>query len=337
MLSAMLMFALALQSASAQDPAAERAVDEHGGWKTVLAPGTLGRNAEIVPVEGGFAFSSRSFEDSTWFFDSDWALYDPYADAWSPMTGSPYSSFMVSIHDESLAHHRLEERLPKESTEVQIVDDGTHAVFIQHEYWHPGLYNWGMSIIDLSTYEITELTYWGGSAQPQKLVRDFPDENLLVAGDLLIWLDGGEVQKHWLDDYILTSEFRDFYLASFSPDMRFWLIGAETVPRPGYVTNAGLLYDRATGEYDVLFVGDWGIPSDQRSVWLDSSAVLINRRSYLLHVDAETGEQKRLLEEELASLTEINPFIWQYLSNDGQRFMVRHYHDGDLLLHKTFA
>lgn len=108
-------------------------------------------------------------------------------------------------------------------------------------------------------------------------MRDFPEESLIIGGDALVWLEGDEVQKQWMDDYIVTSELSDLGLVSISPDKRFWLLGADTV-QSDYLTDAGLLYDRMTGEYDILFVGDWGIPSNQRSVWLDNSTVLINRR-----------------------------------------------------------
>ena len=333
---AMLIFALALQSGSAQEPAAERACQQFCGWTTVLPPGTLRRNPEIVPVEAGFAVSAASFEDPAWYFDSDWVVYNPETDSWSPLMHSPYSSVMVSIHDESLAHHRLADRLPEESTEVQIVNGGTHAVFIQHVYWDPDLYNWEMSIIDLSTYEITELSNWGGFGQPQKLVRDVPEENLLIAGDMLVWLDGGEVRIHWLDDYILTGEFRNLYLASTSPDMRFWLIGAETVPRPGYVTNASLLYDRMTGEYDILFAGDWGIPSYQRTLWLDNHTLLIHRSDHLLFVDAESREQTKLMEAELEALSRSNVYTWRHLSTDWRWLLAELYNDGGLLIHKVY-
>ena len=243
---------------------------------------------------------------------------------------------MVSIHDESLAYHRLADRLPEESTEVQIVNGGTHAVFIQHMYWNPELYYWGMSIIDLSTYEITELSYWGGFGQPQELVQDFPDENLIITGDLLVWLDGGEVQKHWLDDYILTSEFRNLYLPSISPDMRFWLIVAETVPRPGVMTDAGLLYDRMTGEYDLLFVGSWGIHSDQRTLWLDNRTLLIHWSNHLLIVDAESGEQSKFMEAELEALDQLNLYTWRHLSTDWRWLLAELYNDGGLLIHKVY-
>lgn len=82
MLSALLLLALASQLASAQEHAAELADIHLAGWITVLEAGTLGRLADIVPVDGGFAVSA--------------------------------------------------EHLPEESTEVQIVNAGTHAVFIQY-------------------------------------------------------------------------------------------------------------------------------------------------------------------------------------------------------------
>ena len=334
LLLAALLIALALHAVSAQDPAAELADQDFGGWKTVLEPGTLGRNPDIVPVEGGFAVSAESFADPTWFFDSEWVLYDPESDTWLPLMHSPYSTVMVSIQDERIAHHKLADHLPAESTEVQIVNEGTHAVFIQHPGWNPSHFVWGIGIINLSTYEITKLTYWGGSGQPQELVRDFPDEDLIIGSDVLVRLDGDELRKQWMDDYIVTSEFSDLWLVSISPDKRYWLLGADTV-QSGYFTDAGLLYDRMTGEYDVPFVGNWEIPSYQRSVWLDSRTVLISRRDYLLHVDAETGEKKRLLEDELATITDTNPSIWQYLSSNGQWFMIWLYHEGALLLREV--
>ena len=336
LLLAALLFALALHAVSAQDPAAERA--EHGfrGWKTVLEPGTLGRNPDIVPVEGGFAVSAESFADPTWIFDSEWVLYDPDTDTWSPLMQSPYSTVMVSIHDESVAHHQLANHLPEESTDVQLVNGGTHAVFIQHPGWNPSHYVWGIGIIDLSTYKITKLTYWGGSGQPQKLVRDFPEENLIIGGDVLVWLDGDEVQKQWLDDYIVSSEFSDLGAVSISPDKRFWLLGADTIVRPDYLTDAGLLYDRETGELTALFAGDWGIPSYQRSVWLDSRTLLINRRGHLLLVDAESGEQTKLMEAELLALHRVNPYNWHHLSTDWQWLVAELYNDGGLLIHKVY-
>ena len=334
---AALLFALAIQAVNAQIPAAERAVDEGGGWKTVLESGTLGRNAEIVPVRGGFAVSAESFEDPTWFFDSDWVLYDPDTDTWSPMSESPYSSVMVSIRDESLAHHRLAERLPKESTEAQIVNGGAHAVFLQYPGWNPGHYKWGMSIIDLSSYEITELTYWRGGDGPRQLVRDFPEENVIIANDLLVWMDGREVQKHWLEDCLETSEFTDPRLVSMSPDNRFWLLRAEYVDTDsGYANDAGLLLDLMTGNHKVLFVGIWEIPSSQHSVWLDNGSLLINRRDDLLLVDAVSGEQTKLMEAELEALDQLNLYTWRHLSTDWRWLLAELYNEGSLLIHKVY-
>ena len=60
----MLMFALVLQSASAQEPAAEIAVHLLDGWETVLPSGTLQPQPDIIAVDGGFALAASLFRGS---------------------------------------------------------------------------------------------------------------------------------------------------------------------------------------------------------------------------------------------------------------------------------
>ena len=153
LLLAALLFAVTWQAVNAQDPVAERAVEKFDGWKTVLEAGTLSYDsASIVPVDGGFAVWTLSFKDQSRFSGLDWVLFEPATGAWSAMKQEPYSSVLVDIHDDQIARFQLANYLPEETVDAQIVNEGTHAVFLQHAGWNTFHHQYEFNIIDLSTY-----------------------------------------------------------------------------------------------------------------------------------------------------------------------------------------
>ena len=329
-----LLFALIAQVASAQEPAAEYADRSLAGWITILEAGTLYHSASIVPVDSGFAVWALSFKDQSRFSGSDWVLYAPETGTWSPMTQSPYSSVMVNIHDEQIAHFRLANYLPEETVEVQIVNDGTHAVFLQRAGLNAHHHPYEFNIIDLSTYVITPLSLWCGRKAPRKMVWDFPEENLIIACGLLVWLEGDEVHIRWMGEY-LDAPYRGYiYLDSISPDQRYWFLRARTTSY--YPSKSSfLLYDRNTQEYTILIDERWEAPGPYLFAWLDNSTALINEGSYLLYYDAVTGERTKLLDKDVLAMGDESLTMNQTLSHDGQWLLVVTF-SGEALLRNVF-
>jgi len=318
----MLMFALAFLSISAQEPAAERADHRLDGWTTILEAGTLYYDAaSIVPVEDGFAIWTDSFKDQSRFSGTDWVLFEPATGKWSAMMQEPYSSVMVDIRDDQIARFQLAKYLPEESIEVQIVNDGTHAIFLQRAGWNTFHHRYEFNIIDLSTFAITPLSLWCGRKAPRKLVWDLPAENLIIACSLLVWLEGEDVQIRMMADY-LDAPYRGYiYLDSISPDKRYWLLRAKSTsynPSP----SSFLLYDRIAQEYTILIDERWETPDPYLFAWLDNSTVLINEGSYLLYYDALTDERTKLLDKDALAMGDESLTMNQTLSHDGQWLLV---------------
>lgn len=322
LLAAIILYVLASPFAKAQEPAAERAVHHLDEWKTILEAGTLSYDAaSIVPVEGGFAIWTRSFKDKSRFSGTDWVLFEPAKGKWSAMMQEPYSSVMVGIHDDQIARFQLAKYLPEESVEVQIVNEGTHAVFLQHAGWNTFHHRYEFNIIDLSTYAITPLSLWCGSKAPRKLVWDLPAENLIIACSLLVWLEGEDVQIRMMADYLDAPYHGYIYLDSISPDKRYWLLRAKSTPyNPS--PSSFLLYDRIAQEYTILIDERWDVPGPYLFAWLDKSTVLINEGSYLLYYDAVTDERTKLLDKDALAMGDESLTMNQTLSHDGQWLLV---------------
>ena len=319
---ASILIALALQAVSAQDPTVELSDHHLDGWITILDAGTLYYDvASIVPVDSGFAVWALSFKDQSRFAGSDWAFFEPATGEWSVMSQEPYSSVLLDIRDEQIARFQLAKYLPDETEEVQIVNSGTHAVFLQRAGWNAQHHPYEFNIINLSTHVITPLSLWCGRKAPRKLVWDFPAENLIIACGLLVWLEGDEVRIRLMGEY-LDAPYRGYiFLDSISPDQRYWFLRARATsyyPSP----FSFLLYDRVSQEYTILIDERWDAPGPYLIAWLDSSSALINEGSYLLHYDAASGVRTKLLDKDVLAMTDESLTMNQTLSLDGQWLLV---------------
>ncbi len=337
-LLAALLFALALHAVGAQDPTAERTDQEFGGWKTVLGPGTLGRNPDIVPVEGGFAVSAESFADPTWTFDADWIRYDPQTGKWSDYETTPDKRALLDINEELLELLDIADMVPDDPRiKYQLVDGGKKLAFLlpdDYEFDALSLYTTALIVNPVAKTASAEYVwYCQGPPNAELVVWDFPDQSLSVICNAIIHHVGGSIRTERTYNFVGSLKQGPLYLFSHSPDNRYWILGRDEL----FSETSGpfYLYDRQTEHITIML---WRLPHKPKHdfiAWLSSSSLLVNVGQYILHLDLANRMRHELLREELAMLSEATAFMAPVPSADGQCLLVAA-EDGSLLLRNVF-
>ena len=329
-----------VQAANAQAPAAEYANSGTNEWRTVLAPGALESRPEIIPVEAGFAVSANSFHDPPESINSDWLIYDPSSDRWASYGDPREPSQLVNINDLREVQPEIAKLFPADAEPgIQFVDGDDKAVFLLDagENLADHSYYFGVTLLDLATGVITKLNIWScwGLRFSDAIVWEFPEENLIVSCDMLVWLDGDSIRTEWISEYMGQDGISMLHLLSTSPDNRYWILRERFWYDPWY--GDIYLYDRQTGWITVLLWGDWGMGYNI-AAWLSNTTLIVNEGDYVMLFDTESHERRFALEDELLSLPDHQARTWlgPYLSRDGQWLLV-FTGTGGLLLHNVYA
>ena len=338
LLLAIILFPFAFQVASAQEPAVDFTDPSLRGWRTVLEPGTLETRPDIVTVDSGFAISAESFIDPIPSFNSDWLFYDPASERWSSY-GVPHEpSQRVNINHLQYLHPEIANMFPEDAEpEIQFVDGDRKAVFLVDagENLADHTYYFGVKFIDLATGVVTKLNIWScwGVRRSDAIVWEFPDENLIVSCDMLIWHDGDSIRKELMSSYIGQGSPSMLHLLSTSPNNRYWILRERFHYDPWY--GDYYLYDRQTGWTTILLWRDWRMPYHV-AVWLSDSTLVVNEGDFVMYFDTEDYEHRLALADELRELPDA-PAHWltTYLSLDGQWLLVPT-EGGGLVLRNVF-
>ena len=333
-----LLFTLALQAASAQDPAAERAVDEHAGWKTVLAPGTLGRNPEIVPVAGGFAISAESFEDPTWFFDSDWVLYDPVVGDWSDYEFPQAAPALLDLDEELLILLDIADLVPDDPRiKYQLIDGGVKLAFLlpdEYNFQDLSLYTTVLLVDPVKrTAKRENVWYCPGPPAAELTVWDFPQQDHSVVCNAVIHHRGDSMGKEYTFDFIGSRDQGPLYLYSHSLDNRYWILGWDELFFDG--SGPFYLFDHQTEQTTIML---WRLPHKPRRdsiVWLSNSTLLTNAGEYILYLDIANRLRHELLRDALSALADDHASMVLRLSADGEWLLVSA-KDGSLIMRSVF-
>ena len=338
LLRAALLFALAIPVVSAQDPAAERAVDDNDGWKTVLAPGTLGRNPEIVPVEGGFAVSAESFEDPAWYFDSDWVLYDPDTGAWTGFEFPQAEPTSLDLNEELLTLLDIADLVPDDPRiKYQLIDGGAKLAFLlpdEHDFDDLNLYTTVLLVDPVKgTSKRTHVWYCPGPPKEELIVWDFPEQDLSVFCNTVIHHNADVVGTEYTSFFIGSRDQGPLYLYSHSPNQRYWIMGWDEL----FFDDSGpfYLYDHHTEQTTIML---WDLPFKLRRdsiVWLSNSTLLTNVGEYVLYLDIANRRRHELLRDALSPLTDDPASSKTQLSADGEWLLVAA-EDGSLILRNVF-
>lgn len=328
------LLGLAAQAVNAQDPSAERAGNEFGGWKTVLEPGALARNSEIIPVEGGFAVSAESFSDPAWFFDSDWQLLDPETGAWTDYEIAPDRRALLDVNEELLELLNIADLVPDDPRiKYQLIDGGKKLAFLlPDDYEFDGLSMYTTALIvnpATRTKRAEYVWYCQGPPNAELVVWDFPDQNLSVICNVVIRHIGASTKAEGTYDFIGRIQPSALQLVSHSPDHRYWILGEEEV----FHDDSGpfYIYDRHT---ELTFVLVWSLPwTSYREivVWLSDTALLAYASEYILYVDIANKTRREFMREALAALPGEPALRKPALSNDGTWLLVAT-EDGSLFL-----
>ena len=339
MLAVMLYVSFIVQAAHAQAPAAARADGGISQWRTVLAPGALVSRPKIVPLEAGFAMSAESFIEPPGSFNSDWILYDPARDRWSS-TGDPLApSQLVNINILKYLEPEMANMFPADAEPgIQFIDGDTMAVFLVDagENLADHRHYFGVNIVDFSTGVSTKLNIWScwGLRHSDAIVWEFPEENLIVSCDMLVWLDGDSIRWEWISSYLGQDRISMLHLLSTSPNNRYWILRENFYYDPWYGDT--YLYDRRTGWITVLLWSDRGMGYNI-AAWTSDSTLIVNEGDYVMYFDTESYERRFALEDELLALPDPQTHTWlgPYLSRDGQWLLV--FTDkGGLMLRNVF-
>ena len=339
LLLTILLFAFAIQAASGQENTTELVNTSLNGWRTVLEAGALEKRPDIVAVDGGFAVSAYSFIDPSWYFDSEWLLYEPASGRWSSY-GDPHEPSQLANLDElNFVYPEIAHMLPANAEPgIQLVDGGSKAVFLVDAGENLADHNhyFGVNIIDLATGAVTKFNLWScrGMRHSDAIVWEFPEENLIVSCDMLIWYDGDSLRREWIGSYLGQDYPASLHLLSTSPDNRFWILRERFWLDPWYGDT--YLYDRQTGWTTVLLWHDRRRPYNF-AAWLSDSILIVNEGDYLMHFDTESYERRYALEDELLALPDPSAYWWRgpYLSGDGQWLLV-FTEGGGLVLRNVF-
>ena len=338
-LLAALLFTLALQVVSAQVPGAEYAVNEHGGWKTVLPHGTLGRNAEIVPVEGGFAISAASFEDLAWDFDTEWVLYDPETGAWTDYQFPQAEPALLDLNEELLTLLEIADLVPDDPRiKYQLIDGGVKLAFLlPHTDFYDGLSLYeSILIVNPATRSAKHIRTWfcQGPPSAELTVWDFPEQNMTVICNVIIRHDGNAIRTQSTHRFIGRGFPAAYQLVSHSPDHRYWIMREADF----YSDHIGdfYVYDRQTGLSTVMLWNGTYKPQRDFVVWRSDAALMTNVGEYILHLDMAHRQRHELLREELSRLADDPESLVSWLSTNGEWLLVAA-EDGALLLGNVLA
>ena len=329
-----LLFALTIQVVSAQDPGSEVADRSSAGWEIVLESGTLGRNAEIVPVEGGYAVSAESFEDPTRYFDSEWVLYDPVTGIWSDYEFPQAERSLLDLDEELLTLLDIADLVPYDPrVKYQPVDGGiTLAFLLPDEYDFDGLSLYTTVLLvnpAKRTVKMEYVWYCQGPPNAELIVWDFPEQDLSVVCNAVFHHAGDEIRTEPTYHFIGSREPSPLYLFSHSPDHRYWILGRDRLEFDS--SGPFYLFDRQTEQTTIMLWSLPHMPQREFIVWLNSVAVIASAGEFILHLDISNRTRHELLRQELAMLPGERDFIKPKLSTDGQ-WLLAATEDGTLFL-----
>ena len=332
-----LLLTLSLQVAFAQEQA-KTAAASMSGWETVLPAGTLQQRPDIVAVDGGFAVPLASFTYPGWRFQSAWLLFDPVNGSWSDYEFPLLKSPLLEIDDNPVARLDIAGLFPDDpGLKFQLVDGGKKAVFLLHagEMLFDHSHYDGVAIVNPADRTVERLNLWmcHGPPNSKAIVWEFPEQNLSVSCDLLIWHEGDSYRTETISEYVGQDGDSMLHLISHSLDHRYWILRERYYYDPWY--GDYYLYDRHTGLTTVLLWADWGKPQAYLVVWLSSSSLLVNNGHYVLYLDLTSGDRRELLLDEISALPGEGWHREPRLSIDG-RWLIVARDDGSLLLRNVF-
>lgn len=275
------------------------------GWDTVLPAGTLAQQPRVFAVDGGFAVAAESFIDPTQFFDSDWVLYNPQSGQWSNYAFASDESPLLDLDDNAIVRLDIAGLFPDDSgLKFQLIDGGRKAVSRLHAgemLFDHNSYD-GVMIINPARRTVERLDLWLCFGPPNTglIVWDFPEQDLSVSCDLLIWHEGDSYRTQTMHDYIGQESPETLHLISHSPDHRYWVLREYRY----YDTDSGIyyLYDRQAEFTTVLLWSQSHKPQRRLVVWLDNSSLLINAAGYVLFMDLANDQRRELLADEIHAL-----------------------------------
>lgn len=334
LLLTMLMFALVLQSTSAQEPVAELADNRLDGWETVLPSGTLQPQPDIIAVDGGFALAAASFLAQGTRRDSTWLRYDPVSADWSKYKFPQAEPALLDLNEELLTLLDIGDLVPDDPRiKYQLVDAGRKLAFLipDDEFYEGlGLYT-TVLIIDPARKNAKGNYVWYCQGPPNTdlVVWDFPEQDMSVICNAIFHHDSDLTRTERTFAFIGRFQQSALQLISHSPDHRYWILGEEEF----FFDDSGpfYIYDRHTELTTVML---WSLPhKSQRDliVWLSNSSVLTNVGEYILYIDMATRTRRELLRDELALLSGNVAFMAPWLSTDGRWLLVAAA-DGSLML-----
>ena len=334
LLSTMLMFALALLSASAQEPAAEFVDRSLSGWITVLPAGTLQPQPDIIAVDGGFAVAAASFVTQGTRFDSTWLRYDPVSGDWSKYEFPQAEPVLRDLNEELLMLLDISDLVPDDPRiKYQLVDSGRKLAFLipDDEFYEGlGLYT-SILIIDPAgkTAKRSYVWYCQGPPNAEIVVWDFPEQDMSVICNAIFHYDGDSTRTERTFAFMGRNQQSALHLVSHSPDHRFWVLGEKDVfledPGPFYV------YDRQSGLTTVML---WRLPGKQGRdfvLWRNNHTLMAKADDFILYLDMAKRTRHELLRDELALLPGASGYVASTLSRDG-RWLLAATADGSLFL-----
>ncbi|MCY4061981.1 MAG: hypothetical protein OXG53_06415 [Chloroflexi bacterium] len=329
-----LIFALALQSASAQEPAAEIAVHHLDGWETVLPSGTLQPQPDIIAVDGGFAVAAASFVAQGARLDSTWLRYDPVSGNWSKYEFPQAEQALLDLNEELLTLLDISDLVPDDPRiKYQLVDAGRKLAFLIPDvefYEGLGLYT-TVLIIDPARKNAKGNYVWycQGPPNAELVVWDFPDQDMSVICNAIFHHDSDSTRTERTFAFIGRNQQSALHLISHSPDHRYWVLGEKDIffedPGPFYV------YDRQTGLSTVML---WRLPGKLGRdfvLWLNNHTLMAKADDFILYLDMTNRTRHELLRRELALLPGDAAYKTPTLSRDG-RWLVATSVDGSLFL-----
>jgi len=332
-----LIFALALQSASAQEPAAEIADPHLDGWETVLPAGTLQPQPDIIAVEGGFAVAAASFVAQGSRLDSTWLRYHPDSGDWSKYEFPQAEQALLDLNEELLALLDISDLVPDDPRiKYQLVDGGRKLAFLipDDELFDKWSLYTSVLIIDpaAGTRKEEYVWYCQGPPDAELVVWDFPSQDLSVICNAVFHHDGDSLRTKSTNAVIGRNQQSALQLVSHSPDHRYWILGEEL----GFFDGSGpfYVYDRDT---DLTTVMLWQLPRKPHrdlTVWLGDSSLLTNVGEYILYLDMANRTRHELLRRELALLPGDAAYKTPTLSTEG-RWLVAASVDGSLFLRQV--
>ncbi|MCY4061982.1 MAG: hypothetical protein OXG53_06420 [Chloroflexi bacterium] len=338
LLSTFFLVAFAFQVVSAQEPAAEYVSRSLSGWRAVLDAGALDDRPDIVAVDDGFALAVDSLQYPWLRPESAWLFLDPASGEWSQYEFPPVESPLLDLDDNAVARLDIAGLFPDEpGLKFQLVDGGEKVVTLFHAgemLFDHQRYD-GVVIVNPAKKTVQRLNVWLCYGPPRSglIVWDFPEQDLSVSCDFLIWHEGDSSRLQPMHEFIGMETEAALILISHSPDNRYWVL--RNFPHYNHGASGDYyVYDRQTGLTTVLLWSLMYKPQRELVIWLDDSSLLVNAYSYILYVDLETGQRHELLNDEIMAQP-YDYYIQTWLSLDGQWLLIAPA-DGSLLLRNVF-